>query len=500
MRKVKINIMLSKILSIVGGAVVGYALLNKQDKQSIDDKVQALIDKEKELEEREAEVTAREEEQIASEVVVENLPTRKVDKKMYMYDKGKSYDPFYDYTDAIQDSQTQINADVLNAPEKVLRARIIPEETFISYSDGSTINGEWGRIWVNGRFVNMKTCVEIFNPSDYPISISKCKVDGFTLNNRKLTRFIMQSDDTDYRSRRGEYITRAIERGSCSKNLSMYIIDFQNEDVSTITIAPHASWFIWFTIDNMLNDIDIENTELWITDKYEYRYKINTTDYTANYPTGGLSFRLLIHNDSHNDDFFGALPVALYQSQRPKAVENLGNQWQKQYLGNLFGNQFTPKEKWLDELEAELSGTRYYEVKHKYFEKDILGQNYYNTLKAEQILNKLREDNQLFDRKILMYNNANENNPVKTINDVFTRLSFAKSNVVAVEEKVNSGKWAELTDWQKLFWYAYQFRHITGTEEEALKWYQDAVNDALSAPDSYQFWCEDDVDNNEGIL
>lgn len=492
--------MLSKILSIVGGAVVGYALLHKQDKQSIDDKVQALIDKEKELEEREAEVTAREEEQIASEVVVENLPTRKVDKKMYMYDKGKSYDPFYDYTDAIQDSQTQINADVLNAPEKVLRARIIPEETFISYSDGSTINGKWGRIWVNGRFVNMKTCVEVFNPSDYPISISKCKVDGFTLNNRKLTRFIMQSDDTDYRSRRGEYITRAIERGSCSKNLSMYIIDFPNEDVSTITIAPHASWFIWFTIDNMLNDIDIENTELWITDKYEYRYKINTTDYTANYPTGGLSFRLLIHNDSHNDDFFGALPVALYQSQRPKAVENLGNQWQKQYLGNLFGNQFTPKEKWLDELEAELSGTRFYEVKDKYFKKDILGQNYYNVLKTQQILNKLTEYFPVIDK----YNNSDlgKSKPINTLNDLWhnTILKPITQRIALIRVSINNGKWGELSDSDKLLWYAYQFKDITGTEEEAWEWYQDAVNDALSAPDSYQFWCEDDVDNNEGIL
>lgn len=500
MRKVKFNIMLSKILSIVGGAVVGYALLNKQNKQSTDDKVQALIDKEKELEEREAEVTAREEEQIASEVIVENLPTRKVDKKMYMYDKGKPYDPFYDYTDAMQDSQIQLNSDVYSAPEKVLRARIIPEETMVSYSDGSTINGEWGRIWVNGRFVNIQTCVEVFNPTDYEVSISKCKVDGFTLNNRKLTRFIMQSDDTDYRSRRGEYITRAIERGSCSKNLSMFVADFPNEDLSTITIAPHASWFIWLRADNLLNDIDIENTELWITDKYEYRYKINTTEYTANYPTGGLSFRLLIHNDSHSDDFFGALPVALYQSQRPKAVENLGNQWQKQYLGNLFGNQFTPKEKWLDELAEELKGTRYYDVKDKYFKKDIVGNYYLNALKAEQILNEIRERSEVFDRRILQYNSANENNPIKTLRDVFTRLGIGKSTIVSVEEIINSGKWGELSDFQKLLWYGYQFRDIQGTSEEMLKWYEDAVNDALSAPDSYQFWAEDDVDNNEGIL
>lgn len=280
----------------------------------------------------------------------------------------------------------------------------------------------------------------------------------------------------------------------------MFVANFPNEDLSTITIAPHASWFIWLRADNLLNDIDIENTELWITDKYEYRYKINTTEYTANYPTGGLSFRLLIHNDSHSDDFFGALPIALYQSQRPKAVENLGNQWQKQYLGNLFGNQFTPKEKWLDELAEELKGTRYYEVKDKYFRKDISGQNYLNCLKAENILNKIMEYFPVIDT----YNNTNAGklNPIKTLSDLFANrtLKSLRDRAILTKSEVGNGKWAELSDSDKLLFIAYEYFQNFGNSEEAYQSYVDSVNDVLSAPDSYQFWAEDDVDNNEGII
>lgn len=459
---------MNNLLAILGGGIIGYFLLKGKDekKDDYEEKYSELLAKQKELEEREQEIENVEQMQI-DDVVLDNVPQKKTEKPLYVGDKNKEYDPFYDYTDCAI-SQEDINAQVLASPAKMLRVRMIPEETFLQYQDGiETGRQDWGYVSVIGKSVRLYTTIEVFNPSTENVPISEMKVENITLNNKQLVRFVPDKDDVDYRSRRKEAMELALNRGADFK-----IFSYANDSETPEVVPAKSSLFQTISIDCLLKTSDIKNVNLHITDKYEYWYKIFTTDYESTYPNGMLSFSVLIHNSSYMADQYGRIDCGLYHSLRPTA-ENFALQSQKQYLGNLFNSLFVPKEKSIEEQLDIYRASKTPELLSKYFAKDI----------AEYVLcgakNKINAFESLTGKDLI----GQSNNVIYAIIKSYVGLIKRQKTLYdslqkAYPERIVFGlRFVYVWDW---------YPTIEVAEKNAME----ATNDVSAVPDSYKFWTE----------
>lgn len=461
---------MNNLLAILGGGLIGYFLLKGKDekKDDYEERYSELLAKQKELEDREKEIENVEQLQI-DDVLLENVPQKKTEKPLYVGDKNKEYDPFYDYTDCAI-SQEDINAQVLASPAKMLRVRMIPEETFLQYQEGVIITDiNYGQMSVIGKFVRLYTTIEVFNPSTENIPISEMKVENITLNNKQLVRFVPDKNDLDYRFKKENAMVLALNRGADFK-----IFSYPNDSETPEVVPAKSSLFQTISINCLLKASDIKDMTFSIGDINGKRqlYKITTTDYESTYPNGMLSFSVLIHNSSYMADQYGRIDCGLYQSLRPTA-ENFALQSQKQYLGNLFNSLFVPKEKSIEEQLDIYRASKTPELLSKYFAKDM----------AEYILcgakNKINAFESLIGKDFTGIANAVIYSRIKAyIKNIEVAKKLADAQNIPYPENIALGvRFIQIWDWYP-------------TIEEAEIDAKEATNDVSAVPDSYKFWTE----------
>lgn len=210
------SLLASKLLAAGAGALAGYLLYkpetntggnnsgkNKEDKDWFVPKVDlnsgaAVMNA--------VTVEAYEENPYEFGRVLEGTVTdSRVNRPYYFGDRNKPYDPFYDYTDAIDKSYLTISGE-LAEPFNFIRCRILPEffvldKEFVDYLGElmSTAHDEWDRLvgnrhdtkqlLVQGWKVGVRFRVEIFNPGLTPIPLTHLGIKQVEINGVQVQPF-----------------------------------------------------------------------------------------------------------------------------------------------------------------------------------------------------------------------------------------------------------------------------------------------------------------------
>jgi hypothetical protein len=120
--------------------------------------------------------------------------------ELYRGDKNKDYDSFYDYsTDPTMTVALLNSLAITGLPNAYMRARIIPQWVGVSEEEMWTnikakffvdkiFESWWAAFNFNmvGRGLGMFAGIELFNPTDYPISLDSFEFKGYSLNDREL--------------------------------------------------------------------------------------------------------------------------------------------------------------------------------------------------------------------------------------------------------------------------------------------------------------------------
>ena len=204
-----VSLLTSKILAAGAGALAGYLLYkpetktggnnggkNKENKDRFVPKVDlnsgaAVMNA--------VTVEAYEENPYEFGRVLEGTVTdSRVNRPYYFGDRNKPYDPFYDYTDAIDKSYLTISGE-LAEPFNFIRCRILPEffvldKEFVDYLGElmRTAHDEWDgfvgnyhdtkQLLIQGWKVGVRFRVEIFNPGLTPIPLTHLGIKQVEIN------------------------------------------------------------------------------------------------------------------------------------------------------------------------------------------------------------------------------------------------------------------------------------------------------------------------------